>query len=57
MHDKSRLRALIVSVLAHNMQIQVAHAVCKQGQRGNAMPVNPTKKTPAHVVGGRGGRG
>ena len=31
--DRSRLRALIVLIFAHDMQIQVAHALCKQGCR------------------------
>ena len=31
--DRSRLRALIVFIFAHDMQIQVAHALCKQGCR------------------------
>ena len=30
---RSRLRALVVLVFAHDMQIQVSHAVCKQGCR------------------------
>ena len=29
--DRSRLRALVVSVFAHDMQIQVEHGLCKQG--------------------------
>ena len=39
MHEKvillgrSRLRALVGLVFAHDMQIQVAHALCKQGCR------------------------
>ena len=39
MHEKvisfgrSRLRALVVLVFAHEMQIQVAHALCKHGCR------------------------
>ena len=31
--DRSRLRALIVFIFAHDMHIQVAHALCKQGCR------------------------
>ena len=30
---RNRLRALIVLICAHDMQIQVAHALCKQGCR------------------------
>ena len=30
---RNRLRALIVLIFAHDMQIQVAHALCKQGCR------------------------
>ena len=30
---RSRLRALVALVFAHNMQTQVAHGVCKQGCR------------------------
>ena len=30
---RNRLRALIVLMFAHDMQIQVAHALCKQGCR------------------------
>ena len=30
---RNRLRALIVLIFAHAMQIQVAHAMCKQGCR------------------------
>ena len=31
--DRNRLRALIVLIFAHDMQIQVGHALCKQGCR------------------------
>ena len=31
--DRSRLRALVVLVFAHDMQTQVAYGVCKQGCR------------------------
>ena len=31
--SRSRLRALVVLVFAHDMQIQVAHGVCKHGCR------------------------
>ena len=30
---RNRLRALIVLIFAHDMQIQIAHALCKQGCR------------------------
>ena len=30
---RNRLRARIVLIVAHDMQIQVAHALCKQGCR------------------------
>ena len=33
LHAINRLRALIVLIFAHDMQIQVAHALCKQGCR------------------------
>ena len=31
--DRNLLRAIIVLIFAHDMQIQVAHALCKQGCR------------------------
>ena len=37
---RSRLRALVVLVFAHDMQTQVAHGVCKQGCRLISYTVN-----------------
>ena len=37
---KNRLRALIILIFAHDMQIHVAHALCKQGCRLISYTVN-----------------
>ena len=38
--DRSRLRALVVLIFAHDMQIQLAHALCKQGCRLTSYTAN-----------------
>ena len=37
---RNRLRALIILIFAHDMQIHVAHALCKQGCRLISYTVN-----------------
>ena len=37
---RNRLRALIILIFAHDMQINVAHALCKQGCRLISYTVN-----------------
>ena len=37
---RNRLRALIILIVAHDMQIHVAHALCKQGCRLISYTVN-----------------
>ena len=37
---RNRLSALIVFIFAHDMQIQVAHALCKHGRRLRSYTAN-----------------
>ena len=45
LHGRNRLRGLVVFVFAHDMQIQVGLAMCKQGWQGR-----PTFTTSIYLI-------